>query len=103
MYFYAVAGVALSMAFFASPAKPFLKKKIEERNAEAGGGLHRSASTDSLAAAGSRDREALVGPGLSSDVNRDLEELMGEARLTWAERQKVMKATGIKMKGGKIM
>lgn len=101
VYFYGVACVGLSMAFFASPAKPFLKMKIEERAAAAGGQLRRSASTDSLAAGGSNDQEALVGPGLSSDVNREFGEMFGEARLSWAERQKLMKAKGMKVKGEK--
>lgn len=32
VYFYAVIGVALSMAFFASPAKRYLTKKLDKRN-----------------------------------------------------------------------
>lgn len=102
VYFYGLVCVALSMAFFASPAKPFLKKKIEERASAAGGQLRKSASTDSLAAGGSNDRETLVGPGLSSDVNREFGEMFGEAKLSWAERQKLMKASGMKVKGGKV-
>lgn len=104
VYFYAVAGVGASMVFFASPAKGLLKKKIEERSAAVGGQFHkRNASTESLASGGSMDREALVGPGLSSDMNRDLGELYGEARLTWAEKQRLLKAKGIQAKGGKVL
>ena len=32
VYFYAVIGVAVSMAFFASPAKPWLTKRLKQRN-----------------------------------------------------------------------
>lgn len=102
MNFFGVVGVAVSMAFFASPAKAFLKKKIEERNSAAGAQLHKSASTESLSGGGSRDREQLVGPGLSSDVNRDFGELVGEARLSWADRQKLAKANGFKVENGAV-
>ncbi|KAJ0116531.1 hypothetical protein J7T55_007511 [Diaporthe amygdali] len=103
VYFYPIIGVALSMGFFASPAKPFLKKKIEERSSAAGVQLKRSASTESLTAGGSRDREPLVGPGLSSDINRDVGEIVGEARIQWAEKQKELRARSFKVKDGKAM
>lgn len=91
VYFYCVVGVVLSSAFFASPAKAFMKKKIEERNQKAGSAIKRSASTESLATGGSRDSEPIVGPGLSSDVNRELGEMVDEARQTWQEREKLGK------------
>lgn len=88
--FYAVIATAAGQAFFASPARGFLKKKIEARNSEAGVQLKRSASTESLTTGGSRDREPLVGPGLSSDVQRDFGEMFGEARTAW-EKEKGMR------------
>lgn len=91
VYFYCVAGVAVSSAFFASPAKAFMKGKIEKRSNKAGVTMKRSASTESLATGGSRDHEPIVGPGLSSDVNRELGEMVGEARQTWVEREKMGK------------
>lgn len=96
VYFYCVVGVAVSSAFFASPAKGFMKKAIEERNNKAGVTLKRSASTESLATGGSRDREPIVGPGLSSDVNREVGEMVDEARQTWEERER--KGKGLKKK-----
>lgn len=95
VYFYCVIGVAASYAFFASPARPWLKAKVEERNQAAGAPLRRSASTESLAAGGSLDPEPIVGPGLTSDVNRELGEFVGEARLAWEERER------LKLKGGR--
>jgi lysophospholipid acyltransferase len=60
VYFYAVIGTAALTILFASPAKGYLKKEIEKRNAKVGivngnagksgdGKLSRSASSDSLA------------------------------------------------------
>lgn len=95
VYFFCVVGVAASYAFFSSPARPWLKAKVEERTKAAGVPLRKSASTESLATGGSMDREPMVGPGLTSDVNRELGELVGEARLAWVEREK--------LKGGKKM
>lgn len=94
VYFYCVVGVAASSAFFASPAKAMMKQKIEERSNKAGVAMKRSASTESLATGGSRDSEPLVGPGLSSDVNRELGQMVDEARQTWQEREK--KGKGLK-------
>jgi lysophospholipid acyltransferase len=39
VYFYAIIGTSLSIAFFGSPAKESLKKKLEERTAKVGGHL----------------------------------------------------------------
>lgn len=89
VYFYCVVGVAASSAFFASPAKSWLKKQIEERSNAAGVQLKKPVSTESLATGGSRDHEGVVGPGLSSDVERDVGELVGEAKGAWGEREKL--------------
>ncbi len=63
-------------AFFASPAKPFLKKKIEERSSKATGNLGMkkgwSASQDSLA------QEPML--GLPPDPNKDFEEAVQEIK-----------------------
>lgn len=49
VYFYAIIGTALSTGFFSSPAKAFLKKKLEMRAQNAGSQLKRSYSQESLA------------------------------------------------------
>jgi lysophospholipid acyltransferase len=48
VYFYAIIGTALSTAFFASPAKVIVKKKLEERAAKGGTNLKISHSQESL-------------------------------------------------------
>lgn len=86
LYFYAVIGTFASMAFFASPAKPALRRALEQRAARAGvvpaesakgsgprKGLTRTASTDSI-----KSREPVL--GLSSDLERDLDEALGELK-----------------------
>lgn len=88
VYFYCVIGVTASYAFFWSPARSMLKSKIEARSQEVGVQLKKSASTESLATGGSMDREPLVGPGLTSDVDREVGELVGEARAAWLERER---------------
>jgi lysophospholipid acyltransferase len=50
VYFYAIIGIVLATAFFASPAKPWLKQKLDKRAAKAGTNLKRSYSQESLAA-----------------------------------------------------
>lgn len=47
VYFYGIIGIVISNAFFASPAKDFLKMKLEERNARVGGELKRPYSLES--------------------------------------------------------
>lgn len=81
VYWYCPLGVAAAYAFFASPARQYLKKQIEARNTAAGVSLKRSASTESLVTGGSRDRDPLVGPGLTSDVDREVGEALGEAKV----------------------
>lgn len=49
MYFYAIIGTVLSTAFFASPAKAWLKRRLEERAAEVGPKLKKTYSQESLA------------------------------------------------------
>jgi lysophospholipid acyltransferase len=73
VYFYAVIGTALSTAFFASPAKAFLAKKVNERAGVAGPRLKRTHSAESLA-----QKEPVL--GLPPDPQAELEELVGEVR-----------------------
>lgn len=91
VYFYCIVGVSASYIFFWSPARQWLKVKIEERSKEAGVQLKKSASTESLATGGSMDREPLVGPGLTSDVDREVGQLVGEAKMAWQERERLRK------------
>lgn len=94
VYFYAIVGTAASMAFFASPAKKFLKSKLEERAARAGVGgaargrgaeakgddAHRNASADSL-------REPLL--GISSDPQGELDDAINEIRGEIEEKRRL--------------
>jgi lysophospholipid acyltransferase len=81
VYFYAVVGIAASMAFFASPAKPMMRKKLEERQAKAAGGsgsngrghpLVRTSSTDSV--------NRLPVLGVSGDPEREVDEAFAEIK-----------------------
>lgn len=90
VYFYAIVGTAASMAFFASPAKKYLKSKLDERAARAGvvkkdeprkaGEMHRSASTESL-------REPLL--GISSDPQQELDDAINEIREEIEEKRRL--------------
>ena len=107
VYFYAIIGTAASMAFFASPAKPMLKKKLEARAARAGvvkrddrrerkdgqqgekegDGekedkmyMHRNASADSL-------REPLL--GMPSDPQQELDDAINEIRGEIEEKRRL--------------
>ena len=68
VYFYCVVGVAVSMAFFASPAKSWLIKRINERNRPV---MHRTASQESYG------HPTL---GLPNDPGRDIDEALTEIR-----------------------
>jgi lysophospholipid acyltransferase len=81
VYFYAVIGTALSTAFFASPAKPFLIKKLNERAESAGPKLHRTQSSESIAG-----KEPVL--GLPPNPSKDLEEMMQEAKAEFEARQR---------------
>lgn len=81
VYFYAVGGIIASMAFFASPAKSLLRKKLEERQAKAAGSiggkargapLVRTSSTDSIS--------RLPVLGISGDPAREVDEAMAELK-----------------------
>jgi len=85
VYFYAVIGTALSTAFFASPARTFLKKKIEERAAKANTvvGMKKGLNLS---------QESLTGGepvmGLPPDPNEDFEEAVREIREEMQARQR---------------
>ena len=109
VYFFAIIGTLASMGFFASPAKLHLRRMLEQRAAKASSTqqsagapvtpgatngsdssqLRRSVSTDSL-----RD-EAVLGLGLSSDPQRDLDEALSEIR---AEVDEARRRAELKMK-----
>jgi lysophospholipid acyltransferase len=79
VYFYAIIGTALSTAFFASPAKAYLIKKLNERSGEKAK-LQRTQSQESLAG-----KEPVL--GLPPDPQQDLEEVVREVRAEMAARQ----------------
>ncbi|KAK4044054.1 MBOAT, membrane-bound O-acyltransferase family-domain-containing protein [Parachaetomium inaequale] len=93
VYYYAIIGTLTLMAFFASPAKKFLKNKMEKRNADAGvgvngdagrpgnGRLSRSASSDSLAS-----RTPVM--GMPQDLEKEFDDAMSEIRAFEAEKRK---------------
>lgn len=100
VYFYAIVGVAVSMAFFASPAKAHLRKVLEARaKAAGGGGLVKSPSTDSLAAGGRRAEPVL---GMSDDPARDIDEAVQEIRgeIERAQAQKKAKKSASSSSSG---
>jgi len=68
VYFYAVIGVAASMAFFASPGKLWLINKLKKRNHPA---LQRTLSQETVG-------QPLM--GLPSDPGRDIDEAVREIR-----------------------
>lgn len=81
VYFYAVIGTALSTAFFASPAKSFLVKKLNVRAGTSGPKLQRTQSSESIAS-----KEPVL--GLPPDPSKDLEEMMQEAKAEFEARQR---------------
>jgi len=102
LYFYAVIGTLASMAFFASPAKPALRKALEQRAArivhlpaESDRGakgreeLTRTMSMDSI-----KSREPVL--GLSSDLERDFDEVMDELKSEVQARRTSVNKAGVK-------
>ena len=81
VYFYAVIGTALATAFFASPAKAFLIKKLNERAGVSGPKLQRTHSQESIAA-----KEPVL--GLPANPSEDLEEMIQEAKVELEARQR---------------
>lgn len=79
VYFYAAIGTALSTAFFASPAKAFLIKRLNERAGT--NTLKRTHSQESLAS-----KEPVL--GLPSEPQEDLEEMVSEIKAEMEARQR---------------
>ncbi|KAI1497505.1 MBOAT, membrane-bound O-acyltransferase family-domain-containing protein [Biscogniauxia marginata] len=77
VYFYAIITTAVSLAFFASPGKAYLRRQQEKRTRDAGVRLIRSASQESLGL-GPRGQEPVL--GLSADPGRDIDEAIQEIR-----------------------
>ncbi|KLU89375.1 membrane-bound O-acyltransferase domain-containing protein 1 [Magnaporthiopsis poae ATCC 64411] len=81
VYFYAVGGIIASMAFFASPAKQVLRKKLEERQAKAAGsngGKGRGAPLQRISSTDSINRLPVL--GISGDPAREVDEAMAELK-----------------------
>lgn len=76
VYFYAIIGVAFSMAFFASPAKPWLIKQLNDKRKPA---LQRTASQESM-------REPVM--GMPHDPGQDFDEVFQEVRDEVMRRRK---------------
>ena len=89
VYFYAIIGVATCLAFFASPAKAILRKKLAAR-AKAAGQATPAAHTPAVEKEQAeaellipgQKREDVRGPslGLPDDPGRDVDEIMDELR-----------------------
>lgn len=73
MYFYPVIATALSMAFFSSPGKQFLRQTLEHRREAVGGKLTRTTSQESLSS-----KEPVY--GVSADPQRDISEIVEEIK-----------------------
>lgn len=81
-YYFAVVGTVLSMAFFASPAKAYLRRALEKRAREAGARLVRTSSSDSIA--GGKRPEPVLGLG---DPVKDIDEAIQEIRAEVEKRK----------------
>ena len=73
LYFYPVIGIIASMAFFASPGKIYLQKKLEARQKPVGAKMVRNLSQDGLSG-----REPVL--GVSLDPERDMNEVVEEIK-----------------------
>lgn len=80
VYFYAIIATALTTAFFASPGKAILVKKLNER-AGTTGPLKKTHSQESLSS-----KEPVL--GLPSEPQEDLEELVSEVKAEMELRQR---------------
>ncbi|RYP79486.1 hypothetical protein DL769_002941 [Monosporascus sp. CRB-8-3] len=94
VYFYAVIGTGVSMAFFASPAKVYLRKQLEKRTRAAGVRLVRSASTESLG--DGKRPEPVLGIG---DPVKDIDEAIQEIKEE-LEKQQAKKSRNTKGEAG---
>ncbi|KAI2630605.1 MBOAT-domain-containing protein [Hypoxylon sp. NC1633] len=97
VYFYAILTTGVSMAFFASPAKAYLRKMLEKRTRDAGVRLVRSVSTDSITG---KAQEPIL--GLSADPGRDIDEAFQELREEVEKAQKSAKEQEHQKENGKV-
>ena len=81
VYFYAVFWAVASLAFFVSPGKVMLKKRLEEKKGSASATIVRSLSTDSL-----NDPEPIL--GISKDLELDVADVMEVIKAEKQARQK---------------
>ncbi|KAF3076479.1 Lysophospholipid acyltransferase [Trichoderma lentiforme] len=81
VYFYAFIWTTASLAFFASPGKALLKKKLESRQGKASARLKRSTSSESLSG-----MEPIL--GISKDPEEDIAEAVNEFKAEIAALQK---------------
>lgn len=92
VYFYSVLGTAASMAFFASPAKPWLIKRLNARNTTAKAELQQQQQQQAQQAQQQRRQQrqtlsrestvedAIMGGGLPSDPGRELDDVVREIK-----------------------
>lgn len=73
VYFYALAWTVVSLGFFSSPGKAWLKDQYGKRQGKASVKVHRSLSTDSLSG-----REPIL--GISKDIESEINEAVEEFR-----------------------
>ncbi|KAL7789862.1 MBOAT, membrane-bound O-acyltransferase family domain-containing protein [Trichoderma ceciliae] len=81
VYFYAFIWTSAAMAFFASPGRALLKRKLESRQGKASARLQRSISSESLSG-----KEPIL--GISKDPEEDLAEAVSEFKAEFAAMQK---------------
>ena len=86
VYFYVILGAAVSMAFFASPAKAWLAKKLKERNQSA------------MQPQEKREHPLM---GLPSDPGRDIDEAVKEIKEEVEARRR--RGTSVNMPKGQDM
>ena len=84
VYFYGAVGTALATAFFASPAKQFLIKKLNVRAGTTGSSLQRTQSQESISS-----KEPVL--GLPAEPAEDLDEMMSEVRAEMERQRKDFK------------
>ncbi|KIM95007.1 hypothetical protein OIDMADRAFT_134806 [Oidiodendron maius Zn] len=73
VYFYAIIGTGLATAFFASPAKAYLVKQLNNRSGASGAKLARTKSQESIAA-----KEPVL--GLPPNPEKDFQEIVQEVK-----------------------
>ncbi|KAL8941895.1 MAG: hypothetical protein Q9211_001629 [Gyalolechia sp. 1 TL-2023] len=107
VYFYTVLGTAASMAFFASPAKPWLIKRLDARNKVAkqwqkeGQQQQQQQQRQALPPGQQKADNPPMGPGLPSDPGKELDDAVKEIREEVEARRK--KGVSVSMPTGKDM